>query len=305
MNCQHFRKKNLTNYNCSSYGLEISIGSCDGYENGWFNALYCRHCGARYTLQQSTNQVIEGFGPKEAQRKTREYDPRGPSGTQHIVVAEESPVPTLTCEICKAEGPFGSKGLITDDPPEGLPNEHLLGDPEATGMCPRCKQKTMKRKREEGWKRKDKPFTGKGVITTVYNEVIKDQEHLIREQFANITFPSPEERERFLFRQLACAQVYAQFTQIGMLISGSQFGILVHATSQLDGIGEDFVKKTYEDMKLADPDYYAATSYESYKGLLLNTNLLHWDRERLKLTFFGEKFLKHIFLNGLNRPRRG
>lgn len=138
-----------TDYFCSSCGLTITVGCYHGSgADGWFNALYCRHCGTRYTLRQSTTQFFDGFGAKQKERKTWEYEVQGPATTQRIVAAEGVPPPKLTCEMCKAEGPFGPNGPITDEPPEGLASESRFPsvdtDSNATGTCPRCKKQTMK-----------------------------------------------------------------------------------------------------------------------------------------------------------------
>ena len=146
-NVQATRHAMPTEYSCSSCGLRISVGSYHGSNAGvWFNALYCRHCGTPYTLRQSSAQFFEGFGAKNMERKTRKFELLGPSTNQGVVVDEDAPRPSLTCEMCKAEGPFGPKGPITDDPPEGLASERPFGGTgsNATGTCPKCKKPTMK-----------------------------------------------------------------------------------------------------------------------------------------------------------------
>jgi hypothetical protein len=138
-----------TNYTCSACGLTISTGSYHGFgADGWFNALYCRHCGTCYTLRESTEQFFEGFITKKPERKTWEYEIRGPSTIQRITAAAHLPVPRLKCETCSAEGPFGPKGPITDESPDGLPSDCDIHfddtDSDATGTCPKCKTQTMK-----------------------------------------------------------------------------------------------------------------------------------------------------------------
>jgi hypothetical protein len=138
-----------TNYSCPSCGLKFSIGSYHGPGAGvWFNALYCRHCGTPYTLRQTTAQFCDGFGTRQTERKTWEYEVRGPSTIQRVVAAEHLPAPVLACEVCKAEGPFGPKGPITDEDPEGLvsdlPFPFDTTEPNATGKCPKCKKQTLK-----------------------------------------------------------------------------------------------------------------------------------------------------------------
>lgn len=138
-----------TEYTCSSCGLTISVGCYHGFSGGsWFNALYCRHCGTGYSLRQTAAQFFDGFGIKRTERDTREYTLRGPSKTQRVVVAEHSPRPTLICEVCRAEGPFGGNGPITDEAPEGLASERSRpsGDtnPAVTGKCPKCRKQAMR-----------------------------------------------------------------------------------------------------------------------------------------------------------------
>jgi hypothetical protein len=138
-----------TKYTCSACGLTIATGSYHGFGvDKWFNALYCRHCGTPYTLRQSTAQFLDGFNREKTERKTWEYEIRGPSTIQRVTAAEHSPVPNLKCETCSAEGPLGPKGPITDEAPEGLASdtECVFGynTSDATGICPKCKQQTMK-----------------------------------------------------------------------------------------------------------------------------------------------------------------
>ena len=91
---------------------------------------------------------MAGFGDLQTERKTCEYQLHGPTKIQRIVAVANSPAPSLTCEVCKAEGPFGPNGPITDDPPEGLDSMwlFLVEEPnsKARGECPKCKQQTMK-----------------------------------------------------------------------------------------------------------------------------------------------------------------
>ena len=151
----------------------------------------------------------------------------------------------------------------------------------------------------------EKPFAVRDVMELGYNEVIKDHERMIQEAIAKIRFSTPEEREALLLRALARSQVYAQFHRISMLMFGSQLGIVVQASSQPAGISEDLVKKTYEDAKKGDSLFHESTSYESYKGFLLNTKLLCWEGDRLKITIFGKEFLKFLVDNALTHQRRG
>ena len=154
-------------------------------------------------------------------------------------------------------------------------------------------------------KEEEKPLAVRDVMEVGYNEVIKNQERMIQDAIAKIRFSTPEEREPFLLRALARSQVYAQFDRISMLIFGSQLGIVVHASSQPAGISEDFIKTSFENAKKDDPVFHEATSYESYKGFLLNTNLLFWEGEKLKITVFGKEFLKFLVDNALTHQRRG
>jgi hypothetical protein len=138
-----------TDYTCSACGLRISTGSYHGFGGaGWFNALYCRHCGTPYTLRQSSEQFFDGFGTKATERKTWEYEIRGPSAIQRVTAAEHLPVPKLKCEVCSAEGPFGPKGPITDEAPDGLASDCTFPfghtDSDARGTCPKCKKLPMK-----------------------------------------------------------------------------------------------------------------------------------------------------------------
>jgi len=138
-----------TDYTCSFCGLKISVGSYHGFgADGWFNALYCRHCGTRYTLNQTTAQFLRVFDAEKTERNNLEFEVSGPQTTHRVVAAAHLPVPRLTCEVCKAEGPFGPDGPITDEPPKGLgfdqecPPGHGRILPH--GKCPKCKQQTMK-----------------------------------------------------------------------------------------------------------------------------------------------------------------
>lgn len=150
-----------------------------------------------------------------------------------------------------------------------------------------------------------KPFSVRDVMEVGYNEVIKNQERIIQETISKIRFSTPEEKEPFLLRALARSQVYAQFDRISMLIFGSQLALVIHASSQPAGITEDVIRTAFESVKKGDPQFHEATSYESYKSFLVNTNLLYWEGEKLKITVLGKEFLKFLVDNGLTHQRRG
>jgi hypothetical protein len=137
-----------TDYRCSSCGLSISTGSYHGSGGeGWFNALYCRHCGSRYRLRESVDQFCDAFGAGEKCRKHWKYEISGPMTSLEVAVVEGQAPPRLRCATCGVEGPFGASGPITDKPPEGLPEDDLHPrscDRNAVGTCPRCKARSMK-----------------------------------------------------------------------------------------------------------------------------------------------------------------
>lgn len=138
-----------TEYTCSSCGLKISAGSFHGGEfgNEWFTLMHCRYCGTCYTLQQS---ATEFFGPSAANMaapRDREFELRGPARIQRVLVSSQAPT-SVTCEGCKAEGPFGSEGPITSEPPAGLGSVQRLAkantEGKVIGICPACHKQTMK-----------------------------------------------------------------------------------------------------------------------------------------------------------------
>jgi Zn finger protein HypA/HybF involved in hydrogenase expression len=132
-------------FHCSSCSLSINVGSYHGFSSDWYNAVYCRHCGTQYTIRQASSQFFDRVGANEAERAAWEYQMRGPSTIQQVVADEQSPQPTVKCEVCNVEGPFGPDGPITDKAPEGIetPPFFLSMDSKDIGMCPRCKEKTM------------------------------------------------------------------------------------------------------------------------------------------------------------------
>lgn len=132
-------------YACSECELTISIGAYHGDGGVYITAIYCRHCGAQYYLQQSTSQFFGGNETAEAE--ISHYTLRGPSCIQDIVLGEHEPTPSLTCDNCRVEGPFGAAGPITDRPPEGFADDYdpfSGSDSMPVGICPKCKKTTMK-----------------------------------------------------------------------------------------------------------------------------------------------------------------
>jgi hypothetical protein len=138
-------------YSCSSCGLTIHLGSYHGFgSDGWFSALYCRQCGTHYALRQTTAQFFDGirgeFPPGDG--KILRFEILGPTTTQSAILSEGSSAPSVTCEVCKEVGPFGPRGPLTDELPEGLISEWdfpVVGSVwEARGKCPKCKEQAMK-----------------------------------------------------------------------------------------------------------------------------------------------------------------
>lgn len=137
-------------YSCSSCRTSFSLGSYHGFgSQGWFNGVYCRHCGTAYTLEQSHAQFFDSFSREPSvEPQTLEYKFIGRLQTQSFVLAKDSPPPIVTCEVCKTIGPFGPGGPITDEVPEGLtldwdfPSE--VSASKRIGKCPKCKKQTMR-----------------------------------------------------------------------------------------------------------------------------------------------------------------
>ncbi|WP_136805579.1 hypothetical protein [Desulfosediminicola flagellatus] len=132
-------------YACSECELTISIGSYHGYDGEYITAMYCRHCGAQYYLQQSTSQFYAGN--EQTEEEIALYTVRGPACIQDIVVSEHEPTPSLICDNCRVEGQFGSAGPITDRPPEGFGDDYdpfSGSDSMPVGICPGCRSRTMK-----------------------------------------------------------------------------------------------------------------------------------------------------------------
>lgn len=133
----------VVNYTCSSCGCSVSLGNTHGFGGGWIIHLYCRHCGTGFGLRYELRQPNAQSGGR-----TSEYEIKGPSTTQRVSVTEGLQSPSLICDVCKVEGPFGSEGPITDKPPKGLPPPDPVSfntaNANATGICPKCKKRAMK-----------------------------------------------------------------------------------------------------------------------------------------------------------------
>ena len=83
----------------------------------------------------------------QPEREIWEYELRRGKKIRRISIDTNAPPIIVSCEACKAEGPFGPNGPITDAVPEGFPTDPVyraVGMPsDATGICPSCKHKTM------------------------------------------------------------------------------------------------------------------------------------------------------------------
>lgn len=135
-----------TEYTCSSCNLTISTGSYHSFNGEWITALYCRNCGAQYSLASSTSEFFDRFITKKSEEEIRKYTLRGPLETQEIEIVKEQPIPELGCDVCKSKGPFGETGPLTGKAPKGLDVDQFIfdhSDTAPTGECPRCKNSTM------------------------------------------------------------------------------------------------------------------------------------------------------------------
>lgn len=119
-------------YTCSACHLTVTVGSYHGSSRerrAWYRALYCRHCGTRYTLAEPVAQFLAGLGVATEQRTGFEYAISGGGRVQHVRVSPNAAAPMLRCGVCDAEGPFGPAGPLTDEEPGS--------------RCPRCKHETL------------------------------------------------------------------------------------------------------------------------------------------------------------------
>ncbi|GDY22009.1 hypothetical protein LBMAG56_33560 [Verrucomicrobiota bacterium] len=119
-------------YQCSDCKCLIALGSYHSV-TGQAVGLYCRHCGTYHRLEETIQQYFEAWSAEKNTAK-KSYHLIGPKSDRLITLTPGEAAPLISCENCKAEGPFGPSGPITDEDPRGI--------------CPRCKQATMKRSGE-------------------------------------------------------------------------------------------------------------------------------------------------------------
>jgi hypothetical protein len=99
-----------TDYRCSACDWKASVGGYHGFDGNWFNALYCRHCGAPQVLESR-------FSLDPAEPTSASFD-------RAEILSSTGQRRSVRCGYCGATGPLGSDGPITDDEPT---------------KCPKCK----------------------------------------------------------------------------------------------------------------------------------------------------------------------
>jgi len=139
---QHFRMPTI--YTCTSCKIRFDVGSYHGFKGEWYNAVYCRKCGASVRIKQSAGQFLSAFGGDKNGPHERRYELSGPVTPKVIVInSDTKEIPMVEC-ACGAKGPFGNHGPITDNLPKGF-GESAFGFRNDVGKCPRCKKKTLRK----------------------------------------------------------------------------------------------------------------------------------------------------------------
>ena len=138
------------------------------------------------------------------------------------------------------------------------------------------------------------------------NQLLREQEDIIRKYLDSLKPASPVERENFLFKVLAASTIAQSFDRIYFTIFGSQIAVLQFlndcrevktAPSDLDPF--------YTQAASPDAQFYAGYAFEKWIGFLVSWTLVRIDSDSIFITVRGKEFLKYLVDQGFSflRPR--
>lgn len=136
------------------------------------------------------------------------------------------------------------------------------------------------------------------------NSVLLTQEQAIQADPQVTRITDPQQKEKFLTRHLAGAQIALHFERVYRYIFGSQIKALQFLTSLTEPIPKNVVKTFYDTASTLAPEFYLTKDFESWLEFLRDrANLVKEEDEKITIQPLGREFLKYLIDNGISDYR--
>lgn len=138
------------------------------------------------------------------------------------------------------------------------------------------------------------------------NQLLLETEKLIRTSLEDLKPKSPEERERFLVRNLAAVSITDSLLRTYFAIYGSQIVALHYLNDNRNAILTiDHIRPFYDDAKNKYPAYYQNYNFDGWLGFLVSSTLVQRNGKDVGITVRGKEFLKFLLDQGLSFVKPG
>jgi len=155
----------------------------------------------------------------------------------------------------------------------------------------------------------EKPSAADELLKTFDNQLLLQQENLIKNFLNEKNIQTPAERERVLTRYLASSYLVNRFEGIYSGIFGSQLRALeVLNESAPNGLPFAAVEAWYEFGKAGNPVLYGANgeyTFESWLSYMRRMMLVTTVDMNVHATEFGSEFLRYLVQNSYAMDKRG
>ncbi len=151
-----------------------------------------------------------------------------------------------------------------------------------------------------------KPSPADELLRSFDNQLLIEQEGLIRGYLEQKEIQNPAERERILIRYLASSYIVQRFESIYHSMWGSQLRALqLLNESEPYGVLRNALEPWYELGKTLEPDWYANYTFEQWYGFMEGMILVVNQAGTVHITVFGNEFLKYIIQSTYSLNKRG
>ena len=151
-----------------------------------------------------------------------------------------------------------------------------------------------------------KPSPADELLQSFDNQLLVEQESLIRDYLEEHKIDTAAEKERVLTRYLAASYIVLRFESIYQLIWGSQLRALeLLNESAPQGVLLAALEPWYELGKAVDPAWYQNYAFQQWYGFLENPPLVVNKAGTIHITLLGREFLKYLVQSGYSLVKRG
>lgn len=151
-----------------------------------------------------------------------------------------------------------------------------------------------------------KPSPADQLLQHFDNQLLVEQEDIIRKYLEEMQIHNPAEEERVLIRYLASSYIVQKFENVYYNIWGSQLRALhLLNESAPQGIVLQALEPWYELGKTVEPNWYATYTFEQWYGFMEERTLVIIRAGIIHITVFGNEFLRYVIQCAYSLNKRG